>query len=142
MLVNPVPGGGAVALMQNPKNELEFVDVSKIQNALNSGCVSVRTAELAEFLTSMKDEVARLSAENARLLAQQPQQVFAPSPSLLSPQEQEAQRRAQALSEQAARRQQIIQNWLMLQNANRPQTLNLNVTVSDCARNPALCAGK
>jgi hypothetical protein len=142
MLVNPVAGAGAVVLMHNPKNELEFVDVARIQAALTSGYVPVRAAELGEFIASMKEEVTRLSAEDARLQGLQANQVSGPAPSLLSSAEQEAQRRAQAASEQATRRQQVIQSWLMLQNMNRPQTQNLNVTVSDCTRFPALCAGK
>jgi hypothetical protein len=142
MLVNPA--GGAVVIMHNPKNAMEYVDVSKTKEAFAAGYAPVRAAEFAELLASMKDEVARLSAEITRLQGQQQQAMRAagPAPSLLSPAEQEAQRRAQAVSEQAARRQQLIQSWLMLQNMNRPQTLNMNVTVSDCTRFPALCAAR
>jgi hypothetical protein len=142
MLVNPAPGGGAVILMHNPKNELELVEVGKIQAALSAGYVAVRSAELAELIASFKEEIARLSAENVRLQGQQAKQVSGPAPVLPSPAEQQAQLRAQIAAEKEARRQQMIQSWLMLQNINRPQTQNLNVTVSDCTRFPALCAGK
>jgi hypothetical protein len=141
MLVSP-PGGTAVVVMHNPKNELEFVEVNNTKQALSAGYVPVRAVELGELIASFKEEIARLSAENARLQGLQANQVYGPAPSLLSPAEQETQRRAQAASEQASRRQQVIQSWLMLQNMNRPQTQNLNLTVSDCTRLPALCAGK
>jgi hypothetical protein len=158
MLVNPVAGAGAVVLMHNPKNELEFVDVAKIQAALTGGYVPVRAAELGQFIASMKEEISRLSTENARLQnAQQNSPTLAvqetglnetnchtydwlknatvdqlktcaalypasnvgapPSP---SPAELAAQRDAQLAADRAARRQQIIQSWLMLQNMNRP----------------------
>jgi hypothetical protein len=42
MLVSPVVGGGAVALMHNPKNELEFVDVNRTKDAFAAGYVPVR----------------------------------------------------------------------------------------------------
>jgi hypothetical protein len=143
MLVNPTPGGGSVVLMHNPKNVLELVDVSKIQVALSAGYVPVRSAELAELIASFKEEIARLSAENTRLQSEQARQVAAAPPSSTPSQaELEAQRRTQIAAEKAARRQQMIQSWLMLQNINRPQTQNLNVNVTDCTRFPALCVGR
>jgi hypothetical protein len=142
MLVSPVSGAGAVVLMHNAKNGLEFVDATKIQAALTSGYVPVRTAEITESIGYLRAENERLTAENARLQGQQPRQTSTPGPSLLSPEELDAQRRAQAASEQMARRQQLIQAFLMMQTGSRPQTQNLNVTVSDCTRFPALCAGK
>jgi uncharacterized small protein (DUF1192 family) len=143
MLVNPAPGGGAVVLMHNPKNELEFVEVNNTKQALSAGYVAVRAVELSEFISFLKEENARLAAENTRLQSQQTKQAAA-APTLFTPSqaELEAQQRAQMAAEKAARRQQMVQNWLMLQNMNRPQTQNLNVTVSDCTRLPALCAGK
>src|ERR1700758_3101710 len=66
MLVGP-PGGIAVVLMHNPKNELEFVEVNNTKQALSVGYVPVRAAELGEFISSLKEENARLAAENTRL---------------------------------------------------------------------------
>jgi uncharacterized small protein (DUF1192 family) len=136
MLVNPAPGGGAVVVMHNPKNELEFVPVTTTKQALDAGYVAVRAAELGEFIAALKEENARLAAENARLRNNQPTQASAPTPLPPTRFEIEAQQRA----EKAARRQQLIQTWLMLQNVNRPQTFNVNVT--DCTRSPALCVGR
>lgn len=65
MLVNPV--GGSVVLMHTPKNALELVDTTKIKSALSAGDVPVRAAELAELLTTLREENIRLSNENARL---------------------------------------------------------------------------
>jgi hypothetical protein len=141
MLVSPVVGGGAVALMHNPKNELEFVDVNKTKDAFAAGYVPVRAVELGEFIAALKEENARLTAENARLQGQPANQVAtAPVPAPPSQAEIAAQQSAQMEAQRAARRQQLIQSWMMLQNMNRPQTYNLNVT--DCARYPALCAGR
>jgi hypothetical protein len=141
MLVGP-PGSAAVVLMHNPKNELEFVEVNSTNKALSAGYVPVRAVELGEFIGSLKEENARLAAENTRIqqTEQAKQAATAPTSSIPSQAELEAQRRAQIEAQKAARRQQMIQSWLMLQNMNRPQTLNLNVT--DCTRSPALCAGR
>ena len=141
MLVGP-PGGIAVVLMHNPKNELEFVEVNNTKQALSAGYVPVRAAELGEFISSLKEENARLAAENTRLQqSEQAKQVAAaPTSSTPSQAELEAQRRAGIDAERAARRQQLIQTWLMLQNMNRPQTFDVNVR--DCTRYPGACAGK
>jgi hypothetical protein len=135
MLVTPARGGGAVVLMHNPQNELEFIETSDTQKAMATGYVPVRAAELGEFMSTMKDEVARLTSENARLQSDTANQ--APLPIVA---DVLAQTRANQAAEKAAKRQQMIQTWLMLQNMNRPQTLNLNVT--DCTRSPAMCAGR
>lgn len=141
MLVNPVPGSGAVVLMHTPNNGLEFVPVNNTKEALSAGYVAVRAAELGEFISALKEENTRLAAENTRLQSQSPIKASSEPAASLPPQaDLEAQRRAQAAAEKAARRQQMIQTWLMLQNVNRPQNLNVNVT--DCNRSPALCVGR
>lgn len=119
MLVNPA--GGAVVLMHNPKNGLEYVDVTKTKEAFAAGYVPFRTAEISELLMGLDQEVIRLREENARLRKAQPTQ--AAIPSLRSQTELEAQQRAQAeeqqraqaATEKAARRQQLLQAWMMLQ---------------------------
>jgi hypothetical protein len=143
MLVGP-PGGSAVVLMHNPKNELEFVEVHNTKQALSAGYVAVRAAELGEFISALKETNARLAAENERFQqSEQARQVAAvPASPTTSQAELAAQARAQIEAQNAARRQQLIQTWMTLQNMNRPQTQNLNVTISDCTRLPALCAGK
>ena len=143
MLVNPA-GGTSVVLMHNPKNELEFVAVNNTQQALSAGYVPVRAAELGEFISSIKEENARLAAENNRLQQSEQAKQVSAAPTLYTPSkaELEAQQRAQIQAENAARHQRMIQSWLMLQNMNRPQTQNLNVTVSDCTRRPAFARGK
>lgn len=141
MLVNPA--GGAVVLMHNPKNELEFVDVKNAQQAFSAGYVPVRAAELGELISSLRDENTRLAAENTNLRIQVARLVPAePASPTASKAEIEAQQRQQIEAQKAARRQQLIQSWLMLQNMNRPQTQNFNVNVTDCTRFPALCAGR
>lgn len=131
MLVNPA--GGAVVLMHNPKNELEYVNVQNTQQALSAGYVPARAVEIGELINSLREDNIRLAAENVQLKNQQPQHVaVAPTQTLNAQAEVDAQK--------AARRQQLIQSWIMLQNLNSPQTLNLNVR--DCTRLPALCAGK
>lgn len=119
MLVNPA--GGAVVLMHNPKNGLEFVDVSNTKQALSAGYVPVRAAELAELIAALKEENARLAEENGRLRdlqAKQDSVLVSPAP---APADVEAQRRAQIEAEREARRERMIQGLLVLQ-AIRPQT--------------------
>jgi hypothetical protein len=137
MLVNSAPGGGAVVLMHTPSNGLEFVPVGNTKTAMDAGDVPVRAAELGEFIAAMKEENARLIAENSQLKgAGTP----VAAPTQPSQADIEAQQEAQAAAEKAARRRQMIQAWMMLQNMNRPQTFNLNVT--DCSRFPGACAGR
>jgi hypothetical protein len=142
MLVNPAIGGGAVVLMHNPKNELEFVPVNSTNQALSAGYVAVRAVELGEFISTLKEEVSRLSAENARLQNQPAHAAFTlPVPAAPSQADLQAQQRAQAAAEKAARRQQMIQAWLMLRGV-QPQTQNLNVQVTNCNQFPAMCTGR
>jgi regulator of replication initiation timing len=129
--------------MHNPKGELEYVDVNNTKQAFAAGYVPARVSEIAELIGSLKEEIDRLTAENARirteLVKMQPN---AQTNSIPSQAQIEAQQRAQAEAEKAARRQQLLQTWMMLQNTNRPQTQNLNVNVTDCTRFPALCVGR
>jgi len=130
MLVGP-PGGIAVVLMHNPKNELEFVEVNNTKQALSAGYVPVRAAELGEFISALKEENARLSAENTRLQTEPAKQnVDKPSPETLAATDMAIQRRAQDAAQQQAHRQQMIQTWLMLQNMNRPQPYQLPMPVN------------
>ena len=137
MLVNPA--GGAVVLMHNPNNGLEYVDVGKTKEAFTAGYVPFRTAEISELITGLNEEVIRLRSENERL---RQVQARTDTPPPLPVVDVAAQQRAQAAQERAARRQQLLQAWMMLQNSNRPQTYNLDVTTRDCTRFPALCAGR
>lgn len=117
MLVNPA--GGAVVLMHNPKNEIEYVDASKTGDAFKAGYVPVRVAEIAEIIASLHTENDHLAAENIRLrnLREEQTSVTSPPPSRA---DVEAQQRAQAASDNAVRRQQLLQAFIMMQ-ANRPQ---------------------
>lgn len=135
MLVNPA--GGAVVLMHNPQNALEYVDVSKTKEAFASGYVPARAAEIADLISALKEEISRLSAENARLQSAQAKQQVIVVPTTKAPSQAEIEAR-----ERAAKRQQIINAWLALQNMNRQQNQNINVNVRDCTRLPALCAGR
>jgi uncharacterized small protein (DUF1192 family) len=140
MLANPAPGGGAVVLMHNPKNAIEFVPVNSTKQAFDAEYVAVRAGELDALIGALRDENARLSAEVDRLHAQAPAaQVVAIAPAAPS-QGEIAERQSEAMeTERAVRRQQLIQAWSML-NASRPQTFNVNVT--SCTRSPALCVGR
>ncbi len=131
MLVNPVPGGGSVVLMHKPNNELEFVETNNTKQAMAAGYIPVRAAELGELITTMKDEIARLTAENTRLQGESAEQVSdKPSPETLAATERAIQMRTQAAAEQAAKRQQMIQTWLMLQSVNRTQPYQLPMPVN------------
>jgi len=124
LLVNPA--GGAVVLMHNPKNELEYVDVAKSKEAFAAGYVPLRTAEISELIMGLDAEVIRLRAEIERLKQAQAQMsgqpVYAQAP---SPVDVAAQQRNQAAAERAERRQQLLQAWIMLQSMNRSQPYQL-----------------
>ncbi len=121
MLVGPGAGAGAFVLMHNRENVLELVEVKKTSEALSAGYVPVRAIEIGELIGSLKEEITRLTAENQHLQGEQAGQVSAPPPSAVPSQaELEARRRAQVDAENAARRQQLIQSWLMLRSMNPP----------------------
>lgn len=120
MLVNPVPGGGGVVLMHDTKNQLELVPVNNVKQALDMGFVAVRAGELDELIGALREENARLEEENAQLRSQAPApQVIAISPQGPSQAEIAERRREQMEAEKAARRQQLIQAWMGIQNMNR-----------------------
>ena len=107
MLINPA--GGGVVLMHNPKNEMEYVDVTETQDAFKAGYVPVRVAEIADVINYLRAEDDRLTAENARLKGDSTNQV-APVVVVLPPSQPvppsqaqiEAQQRAQAAADQTA----------------------------------------
>ena len=122
MLANPMAGGSAVVLMHNPQNGLEFVPVDNIKTAMDGGYVAVRAAELGELISALKEENARLTAENAQLKSGS-----SSGPSAADVLAQANARVAAADVQKAARRQQLLQNWLMLQGINRPYQLPMPV---------------
>ena len=82
--------------MHNPKNEVEFVDVNRTKDAFAAGYVPVRAVELAEFIGSLKEEVARLITDNERLQTEQAKQAAtAPTSSAPSQARIEARERKQ-----------------------------------------------
>jgi hypothetical protein len=130
MLANPMAGGSAVVLMHNPKNGIEFVPVDNIKTAMDGGYVAVRAAELGELISALKEENARLTAENAQLKSgsvKQPDPIVSSGPSAADVLAQANARVAAADAQKADRRQQLLQNWMMLQGINRPYQLPMPV---------------
>lgn len=125
MLV-PTPAGEAVVMMYNPQGQLEFVPVNSTKKAFEGGYVPVRAAEISKLIESLNAENKRLEGENAALRSSAAQQ---PSESTIHVitdpgQEQTAlQREAMARAELQQRRQQLLQMWLGMQNANKPYIL-------------------
>jgi regulator of replication initiation timing len=129
--------------MHNPKGEIEYVDVNNTKQAFAAGYVPARVSEIAELIGTLKEEIDRLTAENTRVRTELVKiQSISQADSIPSQAPTETQEEAQAEAAKAARRQQLLQTWMMLQNMNRPQTQNFNVNVTDCTRFPALCAGR
>jgi hypothetical protein len=143
MLVSAQAGVEAVAPMivtDNGAQRLEFVPVSQTKDALEHGAQPVRLADVLGLLIQQSQTIAQLQTENDRLwkvaMKDSPSQpatvvVQQPTPPPVDPETQ-----------RAALRQQLILSLLGMQNANRPQTVNMNVNVTDCSRFPALCAAK
>jgi len=120
MLVSPTVG--AVVLMHNPTGQLEYVDVNNTKQAFAAGYVPARVSEIAELIGSLKEEIDRLTAENRNLRTEQVKMQPPPQTNAFPAQAQiETQRRAEAEAQKAARRQQLLQTWMMLQGMNRSQ---------------------
>jgi len=127
------------------QQHLEFVPSSKIKESMDKGGHPVTLADVLSALGAATEKVNELQAENDRLwkvamkdaprpetvIVQQPAPTSAPSQADLAAQQQ---------AEANARRQQAIQTWLMLQNMNRQQ--NVNINVRNCTAYPALCVGR
>jgi hypothetical protein len=128
------------------KQHLEFIPTHDIKASLEKGGHPVALADILTVLSEATEKINQLQAENDRLwkiamkdapksetviVQQQVPTQTAPTQSQIAAQKQ---------AEADARRQQALQMWMALQNANRTQ--NINVRVSDCTRLPALCAGR
>jgi hypothetical protein len=147
LLVDPTPGTEAVLPMlfiTDGTQHLEFVPVHQVKESLDKGGRPVTLADILSVLGVATEKVNQLQAENDRLWkvamkdAPKSETVIVQQP--LQPVPSEAQIAAQRQAEANARRQQALQMWMTLQNPNRTQNLNVNVT--NCARFPALCVGR
>lgn len=138
----------------NGQQHLEFIPSSQIKDAMMVrhgkpiflGDILSALGEATQTINKLQADNAALKAENEKLWkvamknnpSQPPPTVVVqqpPSPPQPSPAQVEAAARE-------ARRQQMIQAWMMLQNRNQPQNYNMHVTVSNCTRYPALCVGR
>ena len=135
MLVPPQRGGVALVLFHDPSGGLQLVPISEVKEKFMEGYVPVRAAEIGEIIRSLNEENSRLKEENAKLLRRQMPNIVvtpsqAPAPTVAP---------TPTSSQQDLRRQMLMQ-WFMLQERNRPRTYNLNVR--DCTKYPALCVGQ
>lgn len=142
LLVDPTPGTESVLPMVftiDGKQQIQFVPVHDVKESLGKGGRPVTLADILTALGAATEKVSQLQAENDKLWkvamkdAPRPETVVVQLPA--GPPQVE---REQADAD--ARRQQAIQMWVALQNANRTQNVNVNVT--NCTRLPALCVGR
>lgn len=128
---------------ENGQQHLEFIAASKIKESMEKGGKPIRLGDVLAALNAATEKINQLQAENDKLWklamkdAPKSETVIVQQPASAPSQAEIA---AQQQADANARRQQAIQTWMLLQNMNRPQTLNLNVT--NCTRLPALCAGR
>lgn len=142
LLVDPAPGTVPILPMMltvDGKQQLTYVPADQIRQSLEKGGRPITLADIFNALGAATERANQLQAENERLWKiagkDAPQTVVVQEPQGPSQSQIEVQQQDEA----NARRQQAIQTWIALQNANRAQ--NVNVYYSNCTRLPALCIG-
>jgi len=150
VLIDATPGVESVMPMvfiENGQSRIEYIPASKIKESIENGGKPIRLGDILALLGQQNQKIDQLQAENAKLWqavtngTPRTQTVFvqqAPPAPPPAPSQAEIAEREQ--EEANARRQQALQTWLTLQNANRTQTINLNYR--NCTRFPALCVGR
>jgi hypothetical protein len=133
MLVDAAPGTEAVIPMVRTAPglppELQFVPVSQLKEYMARGAQPLTLADVVAALNEASQKIAQLQAENDKLWkvamkdSPKPPTVVVQQPPTQGP--SEAQLAAQRQAEASARRQQVLQTLLMMQNANRVQPYRL-----------------
>lgn len=125
----------------NGQSHLEFIPGPQIKDSMAKGGQPIRLGDVLSALGEATQTINKLQAENAELRAENeklwkvalknnPQQVE-PPPTVV-------------IQQPAPPQPSRFERYMLLRSLlpASPQTQNLHVTVSDCTRFPALCAGK
>jgi hypothetical protein len=126
---------GAEAVMPmvftvNGQQHLEFVPSSQIKDSMEKGGQPIRLGDVLAALVDATKTINQLQAENEKLwkvaMKDAPQQP--PTPPTV-------------IVQQPPQAPSPLEKYMLLRSM-LPQTQNLNVTVRDCTRFPALCVGR
>jgi hypothetical protein len=131
LLVDPTPGTEAVLPMivtTDGAQRLEFVPTHQIKEFLDKGARPVTLGDILALLGGATEKVNQLQAENEKLwkVAMKSGSVVVEAPPS-APQPDIA---AIQREEKNARRQQLLQTWMMLQGMNRPQPYQVPMPVN------------
>lgn len=114
----------------NGQQHLEFVPSSRIKDSMEKGGQPIRLGDVLAALVDATKTITQLQAENEKLwkvaMKDAPQQSPAPPTVIVQQQPQGP---------------SPLEKYMLLRSM-LPQTQNLNVTVRDCTRLPALCVGR
>ena len=135
LLVDPTPGTEAVLpimFLADGKQHLEFVPVHGIKEALEKGGHPIALADILSALGEATERINQLQAENEKLwkVAMKSESVVVETPPSVPPQPDLA---ALQREEKNARRQQLLQTWVMMQGMNRSQPYQLPMPVNPSA---------
>ncbi len=133
LLVPQQKGAEGYMVAIDKYQKLAFIPISSIKQAMDDGAAPVRYGDVLQLVGQLSEENSRLKAENEHLW--KVAEAHAPSASPVIVQQQ-----APPTDPSAARRagQLMVLRSLLTQRS----TVNMNITVSDCTRLPALCAGR
>lgn len=133
------------------QSHLEFVPDANVKAAILAGGKPVVFGDVLSLLNANIQAINKLQAENAQLKSENdklwkvamkdaphPETVVIQQPVQSGPSVEQI--AAQEQADANMRRQQAIQNYMLMQNSNRQQNINVNVT--NCTRFPALCVGR
>lgn len=125
----------------NGQNHLVFVLGSKIKESMDKGGRPIRLGDVLSALGDATQTIAQLKAENANLLKENDRLwkvAMKANPQLPPPTVVVQQPPPQPPAPQQPSR---LERYMLFRSLlpQAPQTQNLNVTVSDCTRFPALC---
>jgi hypothetical protein len=141
MLVSTEKGTEGIVpmLSSDGQHRLEFVPTSQIKDSIEKGGQPIRLGDLLSVLTGASETINKLQAEDARLQAENDKLwkvAMKDAPQPQAPQTFVVQQSPQQPSQ--------LERYMLLRSLlpSPPQTQNLNVTVSNCTRLPALCVGR
>jgi|SRR6185437_6588462 len=129
-----------VVINGNPT--LQFVPASKVAETLKNGGLPIRYGDVLSVLGQAAQSIQNLQAQNAALRAENerlwklamkdnPRQVQPPAPTVI-------------VQQPASPPPSRLERYMLLRGlmSQPSQNQNIHVTVSNCTRFPALCAGR
>lgn len=141
LLAPPSANGTAYTVFVAPDGKLAILPTSQIVELIKQGYRPFTFGELQDAITQLFNLNAAMNAELTRLQNANAQSANAQSdhnvPETHTPTREETEGHERAARQQAdMQRRQLMLMYLLGQ---QPQRMNMNVTVKDCTKTPALC---